>query len=98
MKKSVVVKRDGSGDFKTIAEAVAAAPDNADGGDGYYVINVKGGVYEERVEIGKTKTYVMMVGDGIGETVITGKRSFGGGFNTLTSSTFSKLFHLSMHN
>lgn len=76
----VVVAKDGSGDFQTVAAAVAAAK-----GGGRFVIYVKAGVYSENVEI-KAKN-VMLVGDGIGKTVITGSRSVGGGSTTFRSAT-----------
>ncbi|KAF3779352.1 putative pectinesterase/pectinesterase inhibitor 41 [Nymphaea thermarum] len=82
---SVVVAPDGSGHYRTIREAIAAAPAN-DGSNGYYVINVKAGVYEEYVIIPKSKKYIMMVGDGMGKTVITGDRSVGGGGSTTFGS------------
>ncbi|XP_058736834.1 pectinesterase-like [Vicia villosa] len=69
IKANVVVAKDGSGNFKTVAEAVASAPDK---GKTRYVIYVKRGIYKEKVEIGKKKTNVMLVGDGMDATIITG--------------------------
>ncbi|XP_031484769.1 pectinesterase-like [Nymphaea colorata] len=87
---SVVVAQDGSGNYRTISEAVAAAPAN-DGSKGYYVINVKAGVYQEYVTIPKTKKYIMMVGDGMGKTVITGNRNVVDGSTTFNSATLAVL-------
>lgn len=56
-------------DYKTVREAVAAAPDY---GDGAFVVHVKEGVYKETVSVPWEKTNVVLVGDGIGKTVITG--------------------------
>lgn len=84
-KANVVVAKDGSGNFQTVKEAVAAAK-----GGGRFVIYVKAGVYSENVEI-KAKN-VMLIGDGIGKTVITGSRSVGGGSTTFRSATVGKLF------
>ncbi|RCV28400.1 hypothetical protein SEVIR_5G407800v4 [Setaria viridis] len=56
-------------DYKTVREAVAAAPDY---GDGWFVVRVKEGVYKETVSVPWEKTNVVLVGDGMGKTVITG--------------------------
>lgn len=79
----VVVAQDGSGNYKTVKEAVAAAK-----GSGRFVIHVKAGTYKENVEI-KAKN-VMLVGDGIGKTIITGSKSVGGGSTTFNSATVGK--------
>ncbi|TXG65164.1 hypothetical protein EZV62_006439 [Acer yangbiense] len=87
----VVVKPDGSGNFTTINEAVAAAPNNTDisKSNGYFMIYVVAGVYEEYVTIPSNKKYLMMVGDGINQTVITGNRSVVDGSTTFNSATFA---------
>ncbi|KAK0601930.1 hypothetical protein LWI29_028871 [Acer saccharum] len=87
----VVVKPDGSGNFTTINEAVAAAPNNTDisKSNGYFMIYVVAGVYEEYVSIPSNKKYLMMVGDGINQTVITGNRSVVDGSTTFNSATFA---------
>ncbi|PIA50494.1 hypothetical protein AQUCO_01300908v1 [Aquilegia coerulea] len=64
----VVVAKDGSGNYPTITEAVLAAPNNS---TRRYVIYIKKGVYNEYVEIKKKKWNLMMVGDGMGVTVIS---------------------------
>ncbi|CAL5330152.1 unnamed protein product [Camellia sinensis] len=85
----VTVSKDGSGNFSTISDAVAAAPNKTDGSNGYFMIYVVGGVYEEYVSIAKNKQYLMMVGDGINKTVITGNRSMIDGWTTFNSATFA---------
>ncbi|MGN6321475.1 MAG: pectinesterase family protein [Dyella sp.] len=67
----VTVKQDGTGDFKTISDAIASATDNSDGTKGYYLIHVTAGTYKEKVSIPKDKKYLMLLGDGIGKTIIT---------------------------
>ncbi|CAJ2655568.1 pectinesterase 2-like [Trifolium pratense] len=79
---NVVVAKDGSGKYTTVSAAVNAAPKN---NKGRYVIHVKAGVYNEQVEI-KAKN-IMLVGDGIGKTIITGSKSVGGGTTTFRSAT-----------
>ncbi|KAG2375448.1 Pectinesterase 2.1 [Vigna angularis] len=81
---NVVVAKDGSGKFKTVAQAVASAPDN---GKTRYVIYVKKGTYEENVEISSKKTNVMLVGDGKDVTIITGSLNYIDGTTTFKSAT-----------
>ena len=88
--KTVTVNPDGSGDFKTINAAVAAAPNKTDGSKGYFVIHVVAGVYSEYVYLDNNKRYIMMVGDGIGKTIITGNRNVVDGWTTFNTGTFSK--------
>ena len=81
-----MVAQDGSGKFRTLKEAVDAAPD---GGKSRYVIYVKKGVYKdkENVEVGKKKRELMIVGDGMDATVITGSRNVVDGATTFNSAT-----------
>ncbi|XP_037468346.1 probable pectinesterase/pectinesterase inhibitor 41 [Triticum dicoccoides] len=85
--RAVTVDQGGSGNYTTVGNAVAAAPTNLNGSAGYYVIYVLAGVYEENVEVPKKMKYVMMIGDGIGQTVITGNRSVVDGWTTFHSAT-----------
>ncbi|XP_062180629.1 pectinesterase-like [Phragmites australis] len=85
----VTVDQSGAGNFTTVGDAVAAAPKNLDGSGGYHVIYVLAGVYEENVVVPKHNKYIMMVGDGIGQTVITGNRSVDDGWTTFNSATFA---------
>ncbi|XP_028778196.1 pectinesterase 2-like [Neltuma alba] len=79
---NVVVAKDGSGKYATITAAINAAPKSS---GGRYVIYVKAGIYNEQVEI-KAKN-IMLVGDGIGRTIVTGSKSVGGGTTTFRSAT-----------
>ncbi|CAN4078310.1 unnamed protein product [Withania somnifera] len=81
---NVVVAKDGSGKYKTIKEAVASAPDKS---KTRYVIYVKKGIYKENVEIGKSKTNLMLVGDGMDATIITGNLNVVDGSTTFKSAT-----------
>ncbi|KAJ4979863.1 hypothetical protein NE237_010643 [Protea cynaroides] len=76
VREKVIVRQDEKGDFTTINDAVAAAPNGTSLSDGYFVIYVVAGVYAEYVTIDKNKTYIMMIGDGINQTVITGRTTF----------------------
>jgi pectinesterase len=81
----VVVAQDGSGRYRTVSEAVARAPSHS---KRKYVIYVKRGEYHENVEVRKKKTNIVIVGEGMGETVISGSRSFSSGWTTFRSATF----------
>ncbi|XP_006828579.2 pectinesterase [Amborella trichopoda] len=80
----LIVAKDGSGNYSSIMEAVNAMPNNR---LDRFVIFVKEGVYEENVEIASNKQNLVMMGDGIDVTVITGSRSVGDGWTTFRSAT-----------
>uniref|UniRef100_A0A0E0MCY3 Pectinesterase n=1 Tax=Oryza punctata TaxID=4537 RepID=A0A0E0MCY3_ORYPU len=82
----VVVAKDGTGHFCTVGEALKAAARRTNGG-GRTVVYVKAGMYNENVEVWTTN--LVLVGDGIGRTVITGSRSVRGGYTTFSSATFA---------
>lgn len=88
VKADVVVAADGSGNFKTVAAAVAAAPVKS---SKRYVIRIKAGVYRENVDVPKKKTNIMFMGDGRSNTIITGSRNVVDGSTTFNSATVGKL-------
>ena len=90
VKDIVTVNPDGSGNFTNINDAVSAAPNNSLASDGYFLIYVAAGVYEEYVSVAKNKRYLMMIGDGINQTIVTGNRSVVDGWTTFNSATFGK--------
>jgi len=81
---NVVVATDGSGDYASVQDAVNSAPDK---GTARYVIYVRNGTYKENVVVGKKKTNVMIVGDGMNSTVITGSLNVVDGSTTFNSAT-----------
>ncbi|KAG8376283.1 hypothetical protein BUALT_Bualt09G0047100 [Buddleja alternifolia] len=81
-----VVAADGTGKFTSIGDAIRAAPEKS---NKRYVIYVKKGVYKEYVEIGKKKMNIMMIGDGMDVTVISGNRSYVDGWTTYRTATFA---------
>ncbi|KAK7337478.1 hypothetical protein VNO77_18054 [Canavalia gladiata] len=85
----VVVSQDGSGNFTTINAAIDAAPNNTVASDGYFLIFVTEGEYQEYVSIAKNKKYLMMVGDGINRTIITGDHNVVDNYTTFNSATFA---------
>ncbi|KAG6695200.1 hypothetical protein I3843_09G086200 [Carya illinoinensis] len=84
IKANVVVAKDGSGKYRTVKEAVASAPNKS---KIRYVIYVKKGTYKENVEVGKNKQNVMIVGDGMSSTIITGSLNVIDGSTTFKSAT-----------
>ncbi|CAA6660339.1 unnamed protein product [Spirodela intermedia] len=64
-----VCQDQGSGCYRTVQEAVNAAPDF---GASRFVIYIKEGIYHETVRIPFEKTNVVFLGDGMGKTIITG--------------------------
>ncbi|KAK9136837.1 hypothetical protein Sjap_007431 [Stephania japonica] len=81
-----VVALDGSGRFQSIVDAVNEAPNYS---TRRYVIYVKRGVYKENVELKKKKMNIMLVGDGMGETIISSDRNFMQGLTTFRTATFA---------
>ncbi|XP_021742933.1 pectinesterase-like [Chenopodium quinoa] len=86
---TVVVNPDGRGDFTTINDAITAAPINRMPNTGYYGIYVASGVYQEYINIPSNKKYLLIIGDGINQTIITGNRSVGDNSTTYNSATFA---------
>ncbi|KAF3447228.1 hypothetical protein FNV43_RR12408 [Rhamnella rubrinervis] len=65
IKDIVVVSQEGWGNFTTINEAIAAAPNNSAASDGYFLIYVAAGEYQEYVSIESNKKYLFLLGDGL---------------------------------
>ncbi|KAG0485343.1 hypothetical protein HPP92_009422 [Vanilla planifolia] len=86
LKPNVVVAKDGSGDFRTISEALAKIPTKR---EGRYVIYVKAGVYDETVNVTKKMVDVTMYGDGSTKTIVTGNKNFVDGVRTFLTATFA---------
>ena len=82
---NVVVAQDGSANYRTITQAVNAAPQKS---SKRYVIYVKAGIYNENVDISKTMTNLMFIGDGMDRTVVTGNKNVQDGSTTFQSATF----------
>ncbi|KAF3439753.1 hypothetical protein FNV43_RR18031 [Rhamnella rubrinervis] len=80
----VLVAADGSGNYRTVSEAVAAAPERS---SRRYIIKIKAGVYRENVDVPKKKINLMFVGDGRTNTIITGSRNVVDGSTTFNSAT-----------
>ncbi|KAK4380166.1 hypothetical protein RND71_002028 [Anisodus tanguticus] len=81
-----VVAKDGSGQYNTIAAAVAAYPKNL---KGRYIIYVKAGIYDEYITVTKDQVNIFMYGDGPRKTIVTGQKYNRDGVSTYQSASFS---------
>ncbi|XP_019189387.1 PREDICTED: pectinesterase-like [Ipomoea nil] len=84
IKPNVVVAKDGSGEFKSINDAINKAPPN---NDAPYVIKIKAGVYNEYVVVPKNMNHVVFIGDGPTKTKITENKNKVDGIGTYQTAT-----------
>ena len=66
---SAVVAADGSGQFHSLQDAIAAAPSGRPGRP--WIIHVRPGTYRERLYVQREKRFLALVGDDAEKTVIT---------------------------
>lgn len=85
---NAIVAQDGSGQFRTISQAIAAY--NPKNFKGRYVIYVKAGLYNEQVLITKDQVNIFMYGDGPRKTIVTGRKNNRDGVSTYQSATFGE--------
>ncbi|XP_057422750.1 probable pectinesterase/pectinesterase inhibitor 47 [Lotus japonicus] len=85
----IVSPYNGTDNYTSIGDAIAAAPNHTKPQDGYFLIYVREGYYEEYVIVPKEKKNILLVGDGINKTIITGNHSVIDGWTTFNSSTFA---------
>ncbi|GAB4835784.1 hypothetical protein Ancab_000700 [Ancistrocladus abbreviatus] len=88
VKPHVVVAKDGSGKYKTIAEALKEVPK---WNKNSFIIYVKEGVYQEYLQIDKGLTHLVLIGDGPTKTRITYDMNFKDGTPTFKTATLSVL-------
>lgn len=85
------VAKDGSGDYKTVQEALNAVPE---GNTKPFIINIKKGIYKEVVIVDATKNFISLIGEDKDNTVLTfnnhagTKLPNGDTVNTWTSASF----------
>ncbi|XP_010442655.1 PREDICTED: probable pectinesterase/pectinesterase inhibitor 60 [Camelina sativa] len=86
VRANIVVAKDGSGHFKTVQAAIDLAG-RRKVTSGRFVIYVKRGIYQENIDVRLSNDNVMLIGDGMRYTIITGGRSVKGGYTTYSSAT-----------
>ncbi|XP_074269074.1 pectinesterase-like [Silene latifolia] len=88
IKPNAIVAQDGSGQYKTIADAIMAIPPkNVDP----FIIHIKAGIYREYVFVDKKMMNVILVGDGPTKTIITGDKNFAAGVQTFKTATVAAI-------
>jgi len=87
IKANAVVAQDGSGNYKTVSDAIKAASGKR------FVIYVKKGIYKEKIR--SSKDGITLIGDGKYSTLIVGDDSVAKGATLPDSATFSE-FSLSI--
>lgn len=89
--KKITVAQDGSGDFKTVQQAINAVPDN---NHSVTQIFIKKGTYKEHIIVGVAKINVTLIGEDVNNTVLTYDNyaskldSTGKAFGTSRSASF----------
>ncbi|KAL1187862.1 putative pectinesterase/pectinesterase inhibitor 24 [Cardamine amara subsp. amara] len=83
---NIVVAKDGSGKYKTIRKALKDVPEKS---DKRTIIYVKKGVYFENVKVEKTMWNVVVVGDGEGKSIVSGRLNVVDGTPTFKTATFA---------
>ncbi|MFS7981138.1 putative pectinesterase [Helianthus anomalus] len=83
---NVTVAGDGSGDVRTIKEAMAMVTKKS---KSVFVIYIKEGVYKENVVLDKSFWNVMIYGDGKTKSIVSGNLNFIDGVPTFSTATFA---------
>ncbi|KMZ63426.1 pectin methylesterase, family CE8 [Zostera marina] len=86
----LIVAQDGSGNFTSISDAVAALTENT---SKRFVIKIMPGEYTENIMIDKDKPNVTLIGSGVNITVLKSNRSVKTGWTTTTSATLDVRGH-----
>ncbi|KAK2636420.1 hypothetical protein Ddye_031212 [Dipteronia dyeriana] len=81
---NITVAQDGTGDVRSIGEAVQAAPNN---NNFIFTIYIKEGMYYENIRITREKKNLVIYGDGMNNTIIISNRSNSSGFGIQDSAT-----------
>ncbi|KAI9101430.1 hypothetical protein K1719_023912 [Acacia pycnantha] len=87
VKSNLVVAQDGTGHFKTVQAAIDAASRRKL--KTRFVIRVKKGIYEENIEVDTDNENLMIIGDGMRLTIISGSKSVKDGITPSMSATAS---------
>ncbi|KAL1211746.1 putative pectinesterase/pectinesterase inhibitor 21 [Cardamine amara subsp. amara] len=80
----MVVAQDGSGQYKTINEAMKFVPKKK---NTTFVVHIKAGIYQEYVQVNKSMTHLVFIGDGPDKTIISGNKNYKDGITTYRTAT-----------
>ncbi|CAI5473145.1 unnamed protein product [Closterium sp. Yama58-4] len=81
----LIVAQDGSGNVTNLQDAIHII--NSEGSSAWYIVLLKPGRYAGNVEVERDN--VVLLGSGAWQTVITGNRSNGTGFDTWNTTSFA---------
>ncbi|XP_010551001.1 PREDICTED: probable pectinesterase/pectinesterase inhibitor 21 [Tarenaya hassleriana] len=84
VKPDIVVAQDGSGQYATINEALEHVPKKK---NVTFVVHIKAGVYKEYIQVNKSMTDLVFIGDGPDKTIISGDKGFKDGITTYRTQT-----------
>ncbi|XP_013619097.1 PREDICTED: probable pectinesterase/pectinesterase inhibitor 59 [Brassica oleracea var. oleracea] len=89
VRANLVVAKDGSGQVNTVQAAVVDVAGRRKVTSGRYIIYVKKRIYQENINVRLNNDNIMLVGDGMRSTIITGTilSSVKGGYTTYNSAT-----------
>ncbi|MDF2189560.1 pectinesterase family protein [Paraflavitalea sp. CAU 1676] len=90
-KADLVVAKDGSGHYTSLQAAIDAAPT---GRTTPFIIYIKNGIYKEKINIPSNKPFIHLIGESVGNTIVTwddysGKVVGGTTIGTSTSATIT---------
>nr|AAO64883.1 At3g05610 [Arabidopsis thaliana]BAC42986.1 putative pectinesterase [Arabidopsis thaliana] len=84
VKPDIVVAQDGSGQYKTINEALQFVPKKR---NTTFVVHIKAGLYKEYVQVNKTMSHLVFIGDGPDKTIISGNKNYKDGITAYRTAT-----------
>ncbi|XP_010546739.1 PREDICTED: probable pectinesterase/pectinesterase inhibitor 21 [Tarenaya hassleriana] len=84
VKPDIVVAQDGSGQYKTINEALDNIPKKR---NSTFVVHIKAGLYKEYIQVNRSMTNLVFIGDGPDKTIISGDKGFKDGITTFRTQT-----------
>ncbi|ESQ49503.1 hypothetical protein EUTSA_v10020314mg [Eutrema salsugineum] len=83
-KPDIVVAQDGSGQYTTINDALKNVPKKK---NTTFVVHIKAGLYKEYVQVNKSMTHLVFIGDGPDKTIISGNKNYKDGITTYRTAT-----------
>ncbi|KAJ0244445.1 pectinesterase/pectinesterase inhibitor 21 [Hirschfeldia incana] len=83
-KADIVVAQDGSGQYTTINDAMKYVPKKK---NTTFVVHIKAGIYKEYVQVNRSMTHLVFIGDGPDKTIISGSKNYKDGITTYRTAT-----------